>query len=234
LLPYFFRYYSSIGATEFACILFYGQKNPAFAELVDYQKQFNLKIYPTASNSLEYDAAIECRTQNEVRLSYASQFSWYCIADLDEFCYFGGKTLPVIAAEAESLGFEAIHGVYVDRLARDGSFPKINGSLDKAFPFGSNLTKCAGLNHRKVPIAKNHVPIRCGHHGTEANLWREQAKVHNFKWYEGIISIIEEKHRRRLSHGVTRTAALLELIKTGGVDLSNPKLRVWKAAHLGV
>ncbi|MCW5555108.1 MAG: hypothetical protein KIS67_23455 [Verrucomicrobiae bacterium] len=238
LLPYFLRYYSSLGADEFACALYNGRKNPLFEEILSFRTQYNLHIDTSVACCFEsYRGAHEVKGLNVIRETYASKARWYCIADLDEFHFFNGKNLMDIASEAEQAGYEAVHGIFFDRIAADGTFPEIQGSLDNTFPMVCDLSRCAGLACRKITMAKGHVQITAGHHSVEANIWRNVAQVHHFKWSAGVYEMMVDKYRRYKSQGLPwathQLPRLLELIENG-VDLSNPKLNTREAARLGI
>jgi hypothetical protein len=223
-----------MGATQFACAVFHGENNPLFREITSYERDFPLRLYPVAKPTVkDYAHHLELRTVNKLRREYASRYRWYCIADLDEFHYFGGQKLYEVTEEAEKKGFEAVHGFYVDRLAADGKFPKINGRLDETFPLGTNLSACARLTNQKITLARSHIRIDLGHHSARAKKWRGYARVHHLKWYDGVIQNVTDKHARCLRNGSNRIARLLALIQSG-VNLSNPKLRVWTAPKLGI
>jgi hypothetical protein len=237
LLPYFLQYYSSIGATQFVCGLYNGEKSLLYNKVSSYKRHFNLQIQTSfTSDPSLWNTHSETHGLNRIREEYSKKYDWYCIADLDEFHYFKGKTLPEMVQEAEQGGYDAMHGVFFDRIAIDGAFPDIKGTLDKTFPLVCDLTKCARLASSKIVMARNHVKIHSGHHKTNAKTWYNAAEVHHFKWSKGVYESITFHYNRYQRQGL-RTAdgwpRILKLID-GGVDIANPKLRVRPASKLGI
>jgi hypothetical protein len=241
LLPYFFRYYSTIGVTKFVCGLYNGKNSPYFQEIANYQSLYDLEMRPTFTCAFEqYNPVREMRGLNRIREEFATKCDWYCIADLDEFHFFGGKSIPQVIQQAERSGYEAVHGLLSDRIAIDGIFPEIDleQALDTIFPLACNLSKCSGACCHKVVLAKTNVKIGPGHHHTKATTWRNAAEVHHFKWQKGVYEVIEDRFRRYTKQEMRwariQLPAALQLIHRGGVSLDNPKLRITMAPRLGI
>lgn len=240
LLPYFLRFYSSRGATQFVCALYNGELNPFYNQILSFKRYYNLIIRTSLSCKIEeYSPQGEMLGLNRIRVEFASEFDWYCIADLDEFYYCGNRTFFEMVREAELNGFNAVHGVYFDRIAIDGNFSEIRDkSLDDTFPLVCNLTFCCGAACNKIAFAKSHIRIECGHHFAEAKVWPNVVQVHHFKWQKGIYEIIEDRWRRyeqlKLAMADRELPSMLRLIKRNGVDMNNPKLKIRQSSRLGI
>lgn len=238
LLPYFLRYYASLGAKEFVCGLYNGEQNPLYDQVREVGSSYGLHVHTSVACVFEkYRGALEIDGLNWIRQKYAIKHGWYCIADLDEFHHFHGQSLAEVARSAEHNSFTAIHGQFIDRISADGTFPDLQGSLDATFPLGCDLSLCAGLACRKIALAKSQVAITAGHHDAQANICRNAAEVHHFKWSNGVREMVVDKHRRyreqALPWATEQLPKLLKLIENG-IDLSNPNLNLRPAAKLGI
>jgi len=238
LLPYFLRYYESIGATHFVCALFDGKRNPLYPKISAFQRKYKLDVRISVDSRVsEYNPLAEKIGLNIIRKEFSKKFRWYCIADLDEFHYFGGGTLHDIVQKAEKLKFRAVGGVFVDRIAADGFFPAIHGSLDKTFPLGCDLTHCCESNNRKISLARSTVQIEFGHHEAKCKVAWGGSETHHFKWHNSVRKAIAHRYKlyskQNISWAATKLPAQLGIINRG-VNLTFPGLHVRKASILGV
>jgi hypothetical protein len=238
LLPYFLKYYSSLGVSQFVCGLYDGKKNPSYEQILSFRSQYRLIVRPSVDSTLAtYNPVTEAHGLNVIRMEFMPHYPWYAIADLDEFHCFSGKSLPKVALQAESLACDAVHGVFVDRIAADGSFPKISGILDDVFPLACNLTHCFGGCCRKIVLARSRVKISSGHHRANGRIWYNAAEVHHFKWHYAIHEVIHDCHKRYQKQGLRWAMRELPLAKkliSEKIDLHNKRLRVRQAAILGI
>jgi hypothetical protein len=238
LLPYFLRYYTSIGATRFLCALYQGEKNPLYEQIFSYEANYELKVVASTHCARSRFSSIpEAVGLNKIRERFLKSRDWYCMADLDEFHYFGGASLLEVSREAQRRGYSAVHGRFVDRITKDGSLPPIGGVLDERFPLGCNLTACIGLNCNKIMLARSHVIINPGHHNTRAKTWQDITQVHHFKWNRGVAEDIDDRYRRYKSQGMSWVERVYpktcRMVKNG-IDLNMPMLNKWPAAKLGI
>lgn len=235
LLPYFTKYYASIGATHFACIITDGSRNPLYDTIRSYLADYDSSFFQSFRKD-GFSPHAESKVANRIRIEFSTRFQWYCVADLDEFYYFSGQNFGEVIPEATARGFDAVHGLFVDRLSKDGTFPPICGTLDAAFPLGSNLSQCFGLIHHKIPLAKIHLKIGSGHHKVGGKCWRRKVEVHHFKWHSGIVDSLQAKYARKLRQHPAWANRVLEMLNAirGGTLNDRPRLRLWTASKLGV
>lgn len=238
LLPYFLRYYSLIGATQFVCGLHNGETNPLYKEIVNFKSTYDLHIRVSVICNVEQYCETDVTLgMNNIRKEFAAKYGWYCIADLDEFHFFEGKTMLDVAKEADERGYDAVHGVFFDRIAADGTFPEIEPPLDKTFPLVCNLTQLCDQRCAKIVLAKSHIEITNGHHDAKANVWRNVAQVHHFKWAKGVDKVIEDKYIRHLllknQWAINKLPMALNLVKNR-LNITNPKLNVRQAPIIGI
>lgn len=238
LLPYFLRYYTSIGATRFVCALFNGKANPVYAKIASFQTRYPLQICPSFVARVEkYNPFDEKRALNRLRLEFCEKAQWYCIADLDEFHYFEGKSMLDAVRKAKRHKFQAVGGVLVDRLAANGKFPPIRGSLDKTFPLGSDLTYCCGGNNTKISLAKCQVEIEVGHHCANVETGWGISETHHFKWFKGVRPNLIRRQKYYGQQCIPWAKTMLPnqiAIINGGINLNMPGLRLRTANKLGV
>jgi hypothetical protein len=195
LLPYYLRYYRTLGATHFVLAVWNGERNPIY-EVLKHYDDGSLSLRTSIECDVkDYNGPLESTGLNKIVNEFRDRHRWYCLADMDEFCYFGGRSMDRIVAEAESQGFTAIHGTFHDRFARDGKYPPIpvGGSLDATFPMIADVTRCMGANFNKVPLSRSDVPVESGHHHSSGKIWWNQVEVHHFKWTEGLVGRLRER-----------------------------------------
>ena len=238
LLPYFLRHYSSLGATRFECALYMGAENPFHDQIVHYTSLYDFHIRPSITCDIDdYNGIFVAPILNTIRKEYSRQFPWYCIADLDEFGFFHGKSMPEMIKEATERGCEAVHGVFFDRIAADGYFPDIDGPLDDTFTLACDLTRVVGGCCQKVVLCRNNIEITAGHHTARArNIWRNAAEVHHFKWVKGIDKTMEDRYRRELKQKLPWAKNLPKVINIlkHRINLNDQTLNVRPAARLGI
>lgn len=191
LLPYYLRYYTRLGATQFVIALWNGDRNPLYEVLKTYPVEIRTSIECLVK---DYNGPDESNGLNRIREEFKPRFPWYCLADLDEFCWFGGLTMPEIIAEAEQGEFTAVHGYFFDRFARNG-YPPIpqDGVLDETFPMTAEATQRLGANYNKIPLSRSDVAVESGHHYTKGRAWWAKAEVHHFKWTDGLVERLRER-----------------------------------------
>jgi hypothetical protein len=239
LLPFFLRYYSSLGATRFVCALYNGERNPLYEQILPFESRYNLSIEESTRDRHlpQYSAVAEGHGLNRIREAFSKNESWYCIADLDEFYFFGGRNLSDLVYELERKGYDAAHGIFFDRIAADGTFPEIGNSLDDTFPLACDLTHCAGLCNRKITIARSALDITPGHHDARGKILFHAAEVHHFKWHKGVRENVTLALKHLTQQGfrtpVKQMPHLLKLIDKQ-IDIQNPKLRTRIASKLGI
>jgi hypothetical protein len=237
LLPYFLEYYSSIGATQFECVIYNGVNNPHYQQILDYESKYNLRIRSFLVNVDAYNVPFFAPALDSLRKLYSVEFGWYSIADLDEFHFFGGRTLLEVIKEANSRGSEAVHGMYCDRIAEGGIFPEIDGPLDRTFPLACDITRFCGACSDKVVLARSHIRIIGGHHRAKTKaIWRDVAEVHHFKWVKGVDRIMEERYKNGKEKQRPFADELQKLIGIlkNGIDVTDSRLNVRKASAIGI
>lgn len=241
LFPFWLNHYANQGFKVFKFALWNGRSNPCLSEIEAMWEQHK----PDGDSAMtigvsrecsydEYNGPSETPGLNAIRETLRSD--WYAIADLDEFAED-----PHIEGRES---YEAIGGAFVDRIAADGSFPKIplwaERNLDDMFPMAANLT--ASNPHRcncnKVFYARTYVPICSGHHFVaEQYRWlRDAIPMHHFKWHSGVIDLLPRRYAAYKSQGLNWADESLWFIDLFKDPMwhKRPELNTRHAARLGV
>ncbi|MDB6131356.1 MAG: hypothetical protein JWM04_2463 [Verrucomicrobiales bacterium] len=212
LLPFYLKYYEGLGATEFVVALWNGQKNPLHEAILQTGVDIRTSVM---CDMKDYNGPAEIPGLNAIREELAGRHGWYCIADLDEFFHFG-ESLPAMREAAEKNGFQAVHGIFHDRVAPEYEFPSISEStsLDLTFPLECDLTRVAATNNNKICMAKKEVRIESGHHYCHGKSWNYKAEVHHFKWRDGIMEQLAERDRFFTAQGLPWSGESSRFLKT--------------------
>lgn len=237
LLPYFIRYYQSIGASRFICCLFTGRRNPIYPEIEAWESKVDLEIRDGVMYESVWCGPTEAEAIDHIRSTLVDR--WHVIADLDEFYWLPkGTTLQHMAAKLEAANCEAASCHLIDRIAADGSLVYPGETLDGTYPLACNLTRSIGAAYDKVAVVKPTTPLISGHHGvkegTRSLAWGE---YHHFKWLPGILEIIQQRsiHFRELkipwAEEGYKTSAKFTNSK---LNLNDPALKTWPAPLLGI
>jgi Glycosyl transferase family 2 len=162
---------------------------------------------------------------------------WFIVADLDELHVFN-RPLAELLDWCDRHGYDAVEGCYLDRVAADGTFPKVtDASLWDQFPLAGGLSfPLLGATPTKVVAARGRVRLDLGHH-TARNArpapHREvYAQVHHFKWNDSVVERTRIRKSRFQSGAwrLTYPSVLSETIRfldhvaahDGRIDVAEP------------
>jgi hypothetical protein len=127
---------------------------------------------------------------------------WWVVADIDEFHLYPNDSLKELIEDCEVNNCEIVRGGFIDRIGRNGTFPKINNdeNIFKQFPLaGFFRYPLSSACPNKVCILKGHIEITSGQHYAKIDghtTWKWQGwthpliapideysvQVHHFKW----------------------------------------------------
>jgi hypothetical protein len=180
--------------------------------------------------------------QRLVRFAMTSRpQDWYIVIDGDEFQVYD-RPLPELIARCEALGVTHVNGCFLDRIGAGGTLPEIGpGPLWEQFPLAGSVS--AGLLRAlplKVGIARGHVVLSTGQHGTVhgRGLSRSEAyiQVHHFKWTKSAVARVERRVERLSGHrdDPIRASIIKESMRFlrhvrehgGRFDTADPRLRL--------
>lgn len=127
---------------------------------------------------------------------------WIINVDIDEHVETDSGTLKDKVEEMISNGENFCRGQLIDRIAIDGSLPKIDEDtpLSQQFPFVSNLIRrVLFAEARKIPITRGDLSVTGGSHyltkdsQTKAVANKEVLLVQHYKWNQNTIEKLEER-----------------------------------------
>lgn len=201
------KHYASL--TSGAFIVIYQHEKSSLQtcdEIRDIAKQFGAEIYAVRTHR-PYDWEQVTRLYNEVKNQFPE--SWWLVADDDELQVYWDEPQNLIR-ECDSNGWKYVTGGFVDRIGKDGSFPKIepDSNLWELFPvagfFRHPLSRACP---NKVTLCKGSIEVTNGQHYVRINgrdeygpmgwrhpwrypVYKEFVQVHHFKWDETAIERI--------------------------------------------
>lgn len=237
LLPYFLRYYTRIGASRFCVMVWNGEANPLFPQIQSALQNYPHVIRTSVVCDLsEYCGPAETPALNLARQELLQPEDWYCVADLDEFYYLRDRSLSQLAEQAGLLGYDAVHGVFFDRVSLHGDLPALGESLDATFPMICDISRTIGANYNKIGIARQSVAIESGHHYCAGRAWQNQIEVHHLKWTDGVVEALQLRAAAYASQGLpwAKEIPLVLAAIQNGIDLLDPNLCARKARELGI
>lgn len=225
LIDYFVEHYAKLGILH-ENMLFTVQ----VVESTDPSKLRNL-IKKLISWNIYYDVQIGNWTSESLMFHQAHKLlhctdknDWIVIADSDEFHEYPGNDVNSFVKEMTGKGYNFAKGVFLDRIARNGSLVEISDSMHlyEQFPMGCRVHHRLSLGTpKKVMIFKGNLRINRGHHRL-ALCWFWQRRnelylspwsscppqqdetispypirlnVHHFKWLKGQLEASENKAR---------------------------------------
>jgi len=149
---------------------------------------------------------------NTVKIKHPND--WWIVSDDDELQLYP-EPIEDIIKESEDNGYEFVTGGFLDRLGKDGTFPKVGRDTDlhKEFPLGGFFRyPMSGACPNKVTLMKGTVDVTPGQHYVDlkngSTSWGRFhprrfpieevfTQVHHFKWdstvLERLLEVASEK-----------------------------------------
>jgi hypothetical protein len=179
--------------------------------------------------------------QQEVYLRPREQYpsDWFLVADQDELQVYPAPIQEVIRDCAR---WDYIRGCFVDRIARDGSFPAVRPkeTLWDQYPLGGMLTtQILGGDPRKVVAMRGPVPLKPGNHhalvGKACPTRDFYIPVHHFKWTAGLamrLGARAESQKQCGFHEWHESDRFVEYNRLSGgrIELDDPNLSIAECA----
>jgi hypothetical protein len=204
VLPHMLAHYRGLGIESFFVhVHARGDDDPVLEEAARAVGAFGCEMASTTTGEWRHDTNRELyRKARESRPD-----DWFVIADQDELQEYP-RELPAIVRECEAAGYEYIEGCFVDRVARDGSFPPVapHESIWRQFPLAGMVSaSLLEANPNKVVAAKGKVELGAGQHyafsGRGCPAEELYIPVHHFKWVAGVLERLEQRAAFRRAHG---------------------------------
>ena len=199
LLPHFIKHYQS-HVDEINIVVYETEQFPTLSkdvkEITDNYNNINIvKIHKDRIFDWERVTILYNYVTNK------EPNDWWVIADIDEFHLYS-KNLKEITSDCDANGWELVRGGFIDRIGKNGTFPKINNdeNIFKQFPLaGFFRYPLSSACPNKVCILKGHIEITSGQHYVKIDghtTWKWQGwnhpliapidrysvQVHHFKW----------------------------------------------------
>lgn len=204
VLPHMLAHYRALGIESFFVHAHGRDANDAVIEQVaQITREFGLTPasitagqWLHSTNRELYNRTLRARPQD-----------WFVIADQDELQVYP-RELPSLLERCELQGYDYIEGCFLDRFARDGSFPAVspNESIWRQFPLAGYVSApVLQANPNKIVAAKGAVELGAGQHyafsGRACPPEQLYVPVHHFKWVAGILERLEQRAEFRRKHG---------------------------------
>jgi hypothetical protein len=199
LLPHFIKHYQS-HVDEINIVVYETEQFPTLSkdvkEITDNYNNINIvKIHKDRIFDWERVTMLYNYVTNK------EPNDWWVIADIDEFHLYP-EDLKKIIFDCDTNGWELVRGGFIDRIGKNGIFPKINNdeNIFKQFPLaGFFRYPLSSACPNKVCILKGHIEITSGQHYVKIDghtTWKWQGwnhpliapidiysvQVHHFKW----------------------------------------------------
>lgn len=144
---------------------------------------------------------------NTVKIKHPND--WWIVSDDDELQLYPEPIEDIIKV-SELKGYEFVTGGFLDRIGKDGTFPKVerDTNLHRAFPLGGFFRyPMSGACPNKVTLMKGTVNVTPGQHyvdfGNGKNSWGTShpkrfpieevfTQVHHFKWDSTVVDRLKE------------------------------------------
>jgi len=150
-----------------------------------------------------FDTARDTAILNGIKARYVEdRDEWSAQTDLDEFYEF---PLPLGELAATAGDANCVQGLFVDRIAADGSLPPIRDDVPIAeqFPVETRITKCIlGGNVRKLMLTRGFQNIAQGHQRmNDEHLFRPDGRVLHYRWNSVVLDHLTERIAMREQTG---------------------------------
>jgi hypothetical protein len=204
VLPHMLAHYRGLGVESFFIHVHASHEgDPVLEQVTEIVRNFGCGISSVTvgewlhnTNRKLYHRTLESRPDD-----------WFLIADQDELQVYP-RDMTSILEHCERQGYEYIEGCFLDRLARDGSFPAVsaNESIWLQFPLAGIVSASVlQANPNKIVAAKGRVRLGAGQHyalsGRGCPPEELYIPVHHFKWVSGILERLEQRAEFRRERG---------------------------------
>jgi Glycosyl transferase family 2 len=190
VLPHMLAHYRALGVRSFIVhVHAASDTDPVLHQVEQITREFGCGIASVTvgewlhnTNRTLYRQAMQSRPND-----------WFLIADQDELQIYP-RDLNALLAHSERRGCDYIEGCFLDRFARDGSFPEVlpNESIWHQFPLAGFVSApVLEANPNKIVVARGFVELGPGQHyafsGRGCPPEELYIPVHHFKWVSGVL-----------------------------------------------
>lgn len=204
ILPHALAHYQSLGIESFFLHLQLPSANhPLAFEIEQIARRFSATIASVHIGPWLHDT--NRALYRQTLAAYADD--WFLISDQDELQLYP-RDLPSILGECDRSGFDYIEGCFLDRFARNGSFPTVSPteSIWQQFPLAGFVSApILEANPNKIVAAKGRVELGPGQHfalsGRGCPPEELYIPVHHFKWTAGVLERLAHRIQLRRHRG---------------------------------
>lgn len=239
-LPQFVAHYRDLGVERFLLTLHTppaldpaeaDRQRAAFARVVE-----DLGAGPPQFVVCHFNAINVVNHQARLVDAHARPGDWIVWTDSDEW-QMHPRPIPAMIEWARSLGCDYVPGIFVDRVAADGSL----APFDPARPVAETYARACTISQnllrtdiRKVTLARHELRTTPGHH-MPANpaAWRafpRHVQVHHYKWDSTVRDRLRERLRpefRAVSPWWTESQRILDYLDARGGRFDTADLGGW-------
>ena len=210
LLPHFINHYQKY-VDEIHIVAYRSELHPTIDFDIDdiIQNYNNIQIVKSVYHRV-FDWEKVTKLYNQTTSKYKND--WWVVADIDEFHLYPNNDLKKLVWDCEENGWDIVRGGFIDRIGKEGTFPKINGTEDiwKQFPnMGFFRYPMSGACPNKICVMRGWVELTNGQHYVNIDghtTWKWQGwghpliapidthsvQVHHFKWDVSCIERIKK------------------------------------------
>ena len=210
LLPHFINHYQKY-VDEIHIVAYRSELYPTIDFDIDdiIQNYNNIQIVKSVYHRV-FDWEKVTKLYNQTTSKYKND--WWVVADIDEFHLYPNNDLKKLVWDCEENGWDIVRGGFIDRIGKEGTFPKINGTEDiwKQFPnMGFFRYPMSGACPNKICVMRGWVELTNGQHYVNIDghtTWKWQGwghpliapiethsvQVHHFKWDVSCIERIKK------------------------------------------
>ena len=210
LLPHFINHYQKY-VDEIHIVAYRSELHPTIDFDIDdiIQNYNNIQIVKSVYHRV-FDWEKVTKLYNQTTSKYKND--WWVVADIDEFHLYPNNDLKKLVWDCEENGWDIVRGGFIDRIGKEGTFPKINETEDiwKQFPnMGFFRYPMSGACPNKICVMRGWVELTNGQHYVNIDghtTWKWQGwghpliapidthsvQVHHFKWDVSCIERIKK------------------------------------------
>ena len=212
MLRHMLNHYKDFVDEIYVVVYLSSDKDRVLSEVTEITKELNIDIHKTTvEEPFNWERVTEL--YNETKLLKPDD--WWIVSDDDEFHVYP-KPINELIEDCEENGYKFITGAFLDRIGKDGRFPKIlpfdDSDIWEEFPLaGSFRYPISNACPNKTVVMKGDIQVTNGQHyamidgeDTYGDRWMNDLRypvgdcfiqVHHFKWDVTVIGRLREVSR---------------------------------------
>jgi len=245
LLPHWLEHYTSLGVDEILLGVFDEVETESERQTEKITSRYRIRRFAQHWKTCSEDEQYAQRA-SACRRAGARPGTWIMHTDLDELHEYPCPIHRVVQAAAEQ-NVRAIYGNFMDRVAADGSLPRVlaEPTLWEQFPIECDLTqKILSGGTQKVMLARYQFRVSPGHHeallappGPAPIGSADDYRVAHFKWHGDVKGRmqwgLEDSKPTAEWKGEARRFLAWLAAHDGRIDLSDPLLKARNRGKAG-